>query len=127
MFKDILGQDPARSNIVMDIKCLHQVQNFKNVGCEISYENGKEHKNLQKCSQILAVLNNNHEETLVQKFSSIVVYYALSVPILLYRCEIWIRRNQNKKRLASIEVKVFGRTAEYILFVHRGMKKFWKC
>ena len=36
-----LGQDPLRSKIVVDDKCLQQVKNFKHFGCEISYENEK--------------------------------------------------------------------------------------
>ena len=34
-----VGQDPVISQIVMDNKCLQQANNFKYLGCEISYEN----------------------------------------------------------------------------------------
>jgi hypothetical protein len=37
-----LGQDQVRSKIVADNKCLQQVKNFKYLGCEISYEDGKD-------------------------------------------------------------------------------------
>jgi len=32
-----------------------------------------------------------------------------------------------KKLLASVEMKIFKRTARYIFLDHKGMKKFWKC
>jgi hypothetical protein len=32
-----LGQDPVRCNIVVDDEYLQQVENFKFLGCEISY------------------------------------------------------------------------------------------
>jgi hypothetical protein len=34
-----LGQGPVRCNIVVDNKCLQQVNNFKFLGCGISYKN----------------------------------------------------------------------------------------
>jgi hypothetical protein len=36
-----LEQDPVGCKTVVDNKCLHQVKNFKYLGCEISYENEK--------------------------------------------------------------------------------------
>jgi len=41
--KAFSGQDPVRYKIiVVDNKCLQQVRNFKYLGCEISYENGRD-------------------------------------------------------------------------------------
>jgi hypothetical protein len=37
----VLGQCPAKCKIVVNIKFIYQVQNFKNHGCEISYGNEK--------------------------------------------------------------------------------------
>jgi phage major head subunit gpT-like protein len=37
-----LGQDPVRCEIVVDIKCLQYVKNFKYLICEISYENDRD-------------------------------------------------------------------------------------
>jgi hypothetical protein len=43
------GQDQIRSKIIADNKCL-QVKNLKYIGCEISYEDGKDIQ--QKLSKI---------------------------------------------------------------------------
>jgi hypothetical protein len=40
--RSFLGQVPGRCKIVVDNKCLQQVQNFKYFGCKISYENVKD-------------------------------------------------------------------------------------
>ena len=37
-----LGQDPVRSKIIVDNKCWQRVNNFKYLGCEISYEDGQD-------------------------------------------------------------------------------------
>ena len=36
-----LGQDAVRCKFVVGNKCLQKSKNFKYLGCEISYENGK--------------------------------------------------------------------------------------
>jgi hypothetical protein len=58
--------------IVLDNKCLQQENNFKNVGCEISYENEEDvEQKLAKFVQILEILNNTLKSTLVKKLSRI--------------------------------------------------------
>jgi len=90
-----LGQDQVIFKIIGDNKCL-QVENFKYLGCEISYENEKDihQQNPEKCSQILGILNNTFRlrVTSDQKFSKIKVHNALSLPNLLYESEIWTPR-----------------------------------
>jgi len=39
-----LGQDPVRCKIVVDNKCLHQLQYCKHLGWEIFYENEKKNQ-----------------------------------------------------------------------------------
>jgi hypothetical protein len=63
----------------VDNKCL-QGKNFKNLGCQIFYENDKE---LAKHSQILGILNNTFKPNLVHKISTIKVYNAQS-PLFFY-------------------------------------------
>jgi hypothetical protein len=83
-----LGQDPVRSEIILGNKCLQQVKNFKYIGHEIPYENGKDiQQKLAKYSQILRILNI-FKPTLVQKFSRIKVYNALDRPNLVHGTEI---------------------------------------
>jgi hypothetical protein len=114
-----LGQDQVICKIIVDNKCL-QVKTFKYLGCEISFENEKDiQQNPEKCSQILGILNNTFKLTSVQKFSNIKGYNALALPILLYGSEIWTLRKMDKKRLTSIEIKLFRRTAGYTLFGHK--------
>jgi hypothetical protein len=56
----------------VDDKCLQQVQNFKYLGCEISYEIGKDsEQKLEKFALTLGIVNNNFKQNLDQKFSGI--------------------------------------------------------
>jgi hypothetical protein len=93
----LLGQHSVRCKIIVD-KCLQQVKNVKNFSCEISYETEKViQQKLAKVSEILGILNNIFEPTLVQKFSRIKVCYTLGLLILLYGSEIWTFRKKIKK------------------------------
>jgi len=66
--------------------------------CEISYENENDiQQKLAKFAQILGILNDAFEPTLIWEFSRIEVYNALAVPVILYRSEIWTIRNEDKK------------------------------
>ena len=60
-----------RCKIVVDNKCLQQVNNFECVSCEISFENKKDQQKGTKFSQILGILSNTYKSTLVQKSSKI--------------------------------------------------------
>jgi hypothetical protein len=84
-----LGQNPVRSETIVGNKCLQQVKNFKYLGCEISYENGKDiQQRIAKFTQILRILNDTFKPTLVQIFSRIKVYNAMALPNLLYGRQI---------------------------------------
>jgi len=89
-----LGQVLVRGKFVVDNQCL-QVQNFKYLSCEISYENEKAiQQKLAKFAQMLGILNI--KLTLVQKFSRIGLYNAFAFPILLYGSEIWTLRKKDE-------------------------------
>ena len=119
-----LRQDPVRCKIIVNNKCLPQVNNFKYLGCEIFFQNEKDtQQKLAKFAQILGILNNICKPTLVQKFAGITVYNALVLPILLYEREIWNLRKKDKKRLTSIEIKFF-RPPPFL--TTKEMRKFWK-
>jgi len=65
----LLGQEPVRCKIIVDDKCLEYVRNFKYLGCEIPYENGKDsQQKVSKFAQILRILNDNFQQILVYKF-----------------------------------------------------------
>ena len=92
-----LRQNPVRCKIVVDNKCYHKVENFKHLGCEISYEN----KNVVKKNSNFFSNNGNSNNTLkaasVQKFAGIEVHTALAIPIPLYGREISTLRESYKK------------------------------
>jgi hypothetical protein len=54
-------------------------------------------------------------------------YTANLLPILIHRTEIWTLRIQDKERLASIEIKFFGRTLSSPSLNTNVMKKFGRC
>jgi hypothetical protein len=92
-----LGQDPVRSKIIVDNKCLQQVTKFKYLRCEISYENDKDfQQNVAKFAQKMGILNNTFKPTFVQKSSRIKIYNTLAFPILLHGSDIWTLRQKDK-------------------------------
>jgi hypothetical protein len=48
-------------------------------------------------ARILGTLNSTFKPTLVHKYSTIKVYNALAVPIILHGSEIWALRKRDKK------------------------------
>jgi len=47
-------------------------------------------------------------------------------PFLVYESEIWTLRQKDKRRLTSVEMRFFRRTAGYTLLAIKGMGKFWR-
>jgi hypothetical protein len=72
-----------RCKIVVDNKFLQQVNNFKHLSCEISFESKKDQQKVTKFSQILGILNNIFKPTLVQKISRIKLCNAPSLLTLV--------------------------------------------
>jgi len=99
----LLGHCPVRCKFFVDNKCLHEVKNFKYLGCEISYGNEKDiQQKISTYAEIQGILHNSFKPTRVQKFLRMNVYNAPNLPILLYGNEIGTFRKRDKKRLASI-------------------------
>jgi hypothetical protein len=74
----------------VDKKCLLHVNNFKYLGCEISYENEKYvQQNQAKFDHTLGTVNNTFKPTLVHKSSRIIVHNVLALPILLHGSGSW--------------------------------------
>jgi hypothetical protein len=122
----LLGQEPIRCKISVNNKCnkTQQVNSFKYLGCGNSYVNHKDNQQkLAKFPERQRILKNNFKPTLVKKISRIKVHNTLDLPIVLHGGEIWSLRKKDEKRLTSIEIKFF-RTAEYILFNHKKLRKF---
>ena len=77
---------------------MQNVQTFKYLGCEISYENDKDiEQKLATFALVLGILNNILKLTLVQTFLRIEVCSALAVHILLYGSEIWALRGRGER------------------------------
>ena len=70
---------------------------------------------------MLGILNDTFKPTLVKNKR----YISLDFLIPLYGREIWTLRKKDKKRLTSIGIKFFRRTAGNTLFDDKK-KKFWK-
>ena len=86
---EFLGQDPVRCKIFAVNKCLQLGKNFKYLGCEIFYENGKDiQQKLAKFVQMLGIMNNAFKPNLAKTFSRIKIYNASALPIILYGNEI---------------------------------------
>jgi len=63
---EFLGQDPVSGKIFVVNKCLQKGKNFKYLGCEIFYENGKDiQQKLAKFSLILGIPHNTFKPTLI--------------------------------------------------------------
>jgi hypothetical protein len=61
---------------------------------------------------------------LVEKFSTINIYNALAVPIILRGSEIWTHIKKDKNDEYQIEMKFFRRTAGYTIFYHKRNEEF---
>jgi hypothetical protein len=94
---EFLRQDQVRSKIVVNNKCLQQINNFQYLGCEIFYQNEKDiQQKLARLAQILGILNNTFKLTLFLKFSTMELYNAPALPILSFGREIWTLKKKKK-------------------------------
>jgi hypothetical protein len=70
-------------------------------------------------SQILGIPNSTYKPNLVQKFSSLEVYNAVTLPTLYTEAKFGHEKKKRIKRLTSVEMKFFLRTAGYALLDHK--------
>jgi hypothetical protein len=61
---------------------------------------------------------------LVEKCSTVNVYNALALPIVLCGIEMWTHMKKYKKGLTKFEMKIFRRTAGYTIFYHNIKEEF---
>ena len=85
----ILGQDQVRYKIVTDNRCLQKLKKLNILDMKF-LENLKRYstKTGKICSKNFGNFNNTFKSTLAHKFSTITVYNALVLPIILYGIEI---------------------------------------
>ncbi|HYS62000.1 MAG TPA: reverse transcriptase family protein [Gemmatimonadales bacterium] len=106
------GKDAIRSKIVIDGKIIEQVNTFRYLGNEMSYQGevdvgGKIAKFLRVTGLINRTLRNNK----VQKETRLKVYNTLAVPMITYGCEVWALKKTDKRRITAAEMKFMRRTA----------------
>jgi hypothetical protein len=95
---DFKGTEPIRSKTVNENMILEQVNTFKYLGCNISYQEEKDiHSKITIFLQILGILSNTLKPNLVQKSTRLKLYKTLALPTLLYDSEIWKIKERDKK------------------------------
>jgi hypothetical protein len=99
---DFKGRDPVRSKTVIKNNKIEQINTFSCTGCSILYQSekhitGKISKYLQITGIIYRILNPSQ----AQKYTRLEIYYILALSALLYVCEIWGMREQDKYRTSA--------------------------
>jgi ABC-type ATPase involved in cell division len=114
-----IEQEPVRCKITINDTIFEQVNEFKYLGCQISYEGERYVKNkISKFLQVTGTINNILKPNQVQKSSRMKIYNTLAIPTLIYGREIWTL-TQDKSRLKASEIKFLRRTAGYTLLDHK--------
>lgn len=103
------GKYPIRTKIIIDDKVIEQVKHFNYLGCDITYEYSNDMKTkLQRfqhtCGTINKYLRNKTRKETLLKF-----YKVMAVPQLLYGCESWTIRKQDKMKIQASEMKFLRR------------------
>jgi hypothetical protein len=113
-----IGQ--VRCKITINDKIFEQINEFKYLGCQISYEGERDVKNkISKFLQVTGTINNVLKPNQVQKSPRMKIYNTLAIPALIYGREICTLTQQDKSRLKASEMKFLRRTAGYTLLDHK--------
>jgi hypothetical protein len=76
-----IGQEPVRCKITINDKVFEEVNEFKYLGCQISYEGERDVKNkISKFLQVTGTTNNVLKPNQVQKSSRMKIYTCNSCP-----------------------------------------------
>jgi hypothetical protein len=100
---EFLRQDQIRSRIIVNYKCLQQINNFKYLGCDIFYQN---EKNIQQKWARFAQNTGNSKPhtlnpTLFPKFSTMELYNALTSHSFIWKRNLDPKNKRIKKWLTS--------------------------
>jgi hypothetical protein len=80
-----IGQEPVRSKITINDRIFENVNKFKYLGCQISYEGERDVKNkIPKFLQVTGTINKVLKPNQVQKSSRMKIYNTLAIPALIY-------------------------------------------
>lgn len=110
-----LGSYPIRSKIVLNNKIIEQVNTFKYLGCNVTYNKSREiDEKLNAfnyfCGTIRRTLGRKVRKETLLKF-----YKVMALPALLYGCENWVLRKKDERRIEAVEMKFFRFVAGYTL------------
>ena len=79
-----------------------------------SYRNEKDAiVQVSKFPQITGIINRTLKPSQVQKHSSLIINNMLALPALLYGCNTWAIREQDKYGIKSVEMRFMRRMAKY--------------
>jgi hypothetical protein len=113
-------RDPIRSKIVINNKIIEQINTFNYLGCSLSYEREKDvTTKVSKFLQITGIINQVLKLSKVQRQTRLRIYNTVAIPILLYGCEAWALKEQDKPRITAAEMKFMRKTAKYTWQDHK--------
>ena len=99
------GSEPLRAKITIDDKPVEQVDNFRFLGCDISFrsEIDIDHKitNFNRMNgTIVRTLKGKARKETLMKF-----YKTMSIPIITYASETWTLNKNNERKLTTAEMR----------------------
>lgn len=111
-----LGSYPIRTKIVLNNKTIEQVNTFKYLGCNVTYNKSREIDDKLNafnyfCGTIRRTLGRKVRKETLLKF-----YKVMALPALLYGCENWVLRKKDERRIEAVEMKFLRFVAGYTLF-----------
>src|SRR6266576_453431 len=106
------GKDVVCSKIVVSRKIIEQVNNFRYLGVDMSYDGELDIQNkLNKFLKITGLINRVLNVNKIWREMRIKVYNTLAIPMLTYGSEIWALRKTDKRRIKAAEMRFMRRTA----------------
>jgi hypothetical protein len=68
---------------------------------------------ISKFFQVTGIINRTLKPSQIQKHSRLKICNTLALPTLLYKCETWAIREQDKSRVTLVEMKIMRITTKY--------------
>ena len=99
------GKWPLRSKIVIDNVIMEQVNNFKYLGCEVSFD--REHDIPQKIAKFNLICGTIHRtlKGKARKETEIKFYKTMAIPLMTYGSEVWTKTRQDESRIQASEMR----------------------
>ena len=81
---------------------------------------------ISKFLQITGLTKRTLKPPQVQKHNKLIIFTTLALPTLLYRCETWAIREEDKSRITSAERKFMRKMAKYTWQDYKTIKAFYQ-